>query len=149
VRLAASDEGAGGRSCFFLTWFLREEDLAGKIVAVQSNCILPIAHHGTPPPVPIEVRPDVGTALAAGPAHKPRLAWRLREWCRGQLCLSLILAGRPSGEGKISEKRMLVSQSNPDGERTKREATMFKRAGQSLPVITILAFDVRGRQSWQ
>jgi hypothetical protein len=28
VRLAASGEGEGGSSCFFLTWFLREEDLA-------------------------------------------------------------------------------------------------------------------------
>jgi len=30
-----------------------------------------IAHHGRPLPVPIEIRPHVGAALAAGPADKP------------------------------------------------------------------------------
>jgi hypothetical protein len=46
---------------------------ASKLATVQSSCTLPIPHHAYLLPVPIEIRPHVGTALAAFPTGEALL----------------------------------------------------------------------------
>src|SRR5947209_19961777 len=48
-----------------LSWSTCRQDTAGAVSTV--------AHHGDRLPFPVEVRPDIGAALATGPAHEAGL----------------------------------------------------------------------------